>query len=190
MTKIIFGINIPYRSSEIDWEATDKKRREENPDLPFWKTLVSVPCIKIHKELSFELCDVCGDQIVGGRSKRKLTTCSPDHNKKKWDATNGIILERERKLIGERPTWFWQTIRHECFERDNYKCQYCGSDIRELLRGGSKPAEAHHIIPVSEGGTNELENLKTACYDCHKKEHSHIENIRRRHVRQHKCLEV
>jgi hypothetical protein len=188
MVKIIFGIDVPYKSQTIDWEATERER-DETGNFVFGD-YVMVPCIRIHKEMSFELCDVCGDQIVGCRAKRKLTTCCPEHNKRKWDTTNGIILERERKLVGERPTWFWQTIRHECFERDDYKCRYCGCDIREHIKRGFKPPEAHHVKPISEGGTNELENLKTACYDCHKKEHSHIENIRRKHVRQHKCLEV
>lgn len=188
MTRIIFGINVPYKSQTIDWEATEKLRKESG--LSYFKDTVHVPCIRTHKELSFELCDVCGDQIVGGRAKRKLTTCCPEHNKRKWDTVNGIILERERKLVGARPTFFWQQIRHECFERDDYRCRYCGVNIREHFKSGYKPPEAHHVIPVSEGGSNELENLKTACYDCHKKEHTRIENIRRKHVRQHKCLEV
>lgn len=31
----------------------------------------------------------------------------------------------------------------------------------------AKTVEVHHIIPVSEGGTNDLENLMAACPNCH-----------------------
>lgn len=179
MTKIIFGINVPYQSQEIDWEATDAQRKE----VGYFTTLefIRKPCIRIHKQMSFELCDVCGNQIVGGRAKRKITTCCPEHNKKKWDTTNGIVLERERNLCGARPTIFWNQMRRECFERDDYKCQgeNCGIDIREY--NPSKPPHAHHIVRVVDGGSNKLENLKTLCYHCHKIAHSRTMNIRRKH---------
>jgi len=46
-----------------------------------------------------------------------------------------------------------------CLERDNRTCQDC--DSKDNL-------EVHHILPVSQGGTNDLDNLKTVCFDCHR----------------------
>lgn len=46
------------------------------------------------------------------------------------------------------------------FERDGYTCQYCGAKAPD--------AELHvdHIVPVSKGGGNSLDNLVTACAAC------------------------
>jgi len=183
MTKIIFGINVPYQTTEIDWEATDKLRIEKK--LIAFGDWVRVPCIR-YKTLSFELCEYCGNQITGGRAKRGWKSCSPECNKKLNGAWAHHTYEKEKVAKGIRPIFFWWKIRDECFERDNYKCQTCGVDITEYLKKGIKPPEAHHIIQIKDGGSNELSNLKTVCYDCHKKEHSRSMKIRKLH----KPLEV
>ena len=186
LTKIIFGINVPYQSTEIDWEATEKKRKETGK--VYFGDWVRVPCIR-NKDLFFSLCENCGNQITGGRLSRGLRSCSPECNKKLGGAWAHHTEMKEREQKGKRPMFFWFRIRNECFERDNYKCQFqldngeiCGKDIRL----DSNPGEAHHIVPVSQGGSNKLDNLKTLCYDCHKSEHSHVGNVKRKH----RCLEV
>ena len=45
-------------------------------------------------------------------------------------------------------------------KRDNYTCGYCGATGVEL--------EIDHIKPVSKGGTNEQNNLITACKKCNR----------------------
>jgi hypothetical protein len=50
-------------------------------------------------------------------------------------------------------------------KRDNYKCQICGkspSTYPELS------LEVDHILPVSKGGTNDIENLQTLCFYCNR----------------------
>jgi hypothetical protein len=139
--KIYFGFNIPVKGRRmIDW----------NNGKPTWES-----CIR-ERDLFFEVCEICGSQIVGSRLKRGLTTCCPECNSKKWDR----IMEQERTSNG-RPL-FWETFKFECFQRDNHICQECGS---------KKRLECHHIIPVVNGGTNELSNLITLCHDCHLKAH-------------------
>jgi hypothetical protein len=51
-------------------------------------------------------------------------------------------------------------LRFIVFARDKFTCRYCGrqSDTVAL--------EIDHIIPVCQGGTNDPENLITACSDC------------------------
>ena len=51
-------------------------------------------------------------------------------------------------------------IRFEVFKRDNFTCQYCGAKAPEVI------LEVDHIKPVKEGGTNEIMNLITSCFDC------------------------
>ena len=41
-------------------------------------------------------------------------------------------------------------------------CQSCGYKIN---------LQKHHIIPISEGGTNNIKNIKILCFKCHKDIH-------------------
>lgn len=61
----------------------------------------------------------------------------------------------ERQSIGKR-------VRFEVFKRDAFACQYCGAHPPDVL------LEIDHIIPVSEGGTNDDGNLVTSCFDCNR----------------------
>ena len=54
------------------------------------------------------------------------------------------------------------SLRFDVLEKDNFTCQYCGAkatDENVLL-------EIDHIIPVSKGGDNNIENLITSCKKC------------------------
>ena len=50
-------------------------------------------------------------------------------------------------------------------------CAVCGKDVKgHVYYGGQfdlSGAEIHHITPIIEGGTNELENLVVLCSACH-----------------------
>lgn len=50
--------------------------------------------------------------------------------------------------------------RWEVFERDGHRCRYCGGAAPEVR------LVVDHIVPVAEGGSNDLENLVTACFEC------------------------
>jgi len=50
--------------------------------------------------------------------------------------------------------------RFEVFKRDKFTCQYCGA------KGGR--LEVDHVTPLCQGGTDEIENLKTACFNCNR----------------------
>ena len=54
----------------------------------------------------------------------------------------------------------WKKISKIVFERDSYTCRYC-SQIGNLL-------EVDHIVPLSKGGNNDLENLTTSCRKCNR----------------------
>lgn len=53
-------------------------------------------------------------------------------------------------------------VRFEVLKRDRYTCSYCGKHPPEVL------LEVDHIHPVAAGGTDDLENLTTACLDCNR----------------------
>ncbi len=60
----------------------------------------------------------------------------------------------------------WYRLRYEALARDNFQCQYCGQFAPNVR------LEIDHIIPVVEGGTDDLENLKTSCYACNRGKNS------------------
>jgi hypothetical protein len=53
-------------------------------------------------------------------------------------------------------------IRFEVFRRDEFTCRYCGRKTPEAI------LEVDHIIPVSKGGDDGIENLVTSCYECNR----------------------
>lgn len=55
-----------------------------------------------------------------------------------------------------------KTLRFEVFKRDQFVCQYCGSTPPAVV------LELDHIQPVSKGGTDRIENLLTACFECNR----------------------
>lgn len=59
----------------------------------------------------------------------------------------------KRKPLGNK-------IRFEVFRRDSFKCQYCGKSAPDIV------LNVDHINPVSKGGTNDIFNLITSCFEC------------------------
>jgi len=53
-------------------------------------------------------------------------------------------------------------LRFEVFKRDSFKCQYCGNNPPIVV------LEVDHIIPVSKGGPDDIDNLVTSCFDCNR----------------------
>lgn len=62
--------------------------------------------------------------------------------------------------------------RHVTIPALDRRCAICGWELTPTgPRGGCmwhrSCAEIHHILPVSEGGENTLDNLIALCHDCH-----------------------
>lgn len=53
-----------------------------------------------------------------------------------------------------------ESLRDKVFERDDYKCKFCGGDNNLCL---------DHIKPFSHGGKTELDNIQTLCRQCNSK---------------------
>ena len=76
------------------------------------------------------------------------------------DYEKALILKAEQ-LIKESDIPYLKT-RFMVFQRDGFKCQYCG-------RGADATVlEIDHIFPRSKGGTNNIDNLITSCYECNR----------------------
>lgn len=65
------------------------------------------------------------------------------------------MTKNKRKSITKK-------LRFEVFKRDNFTCQYCGKNPPGVV------LEVDHIQPVAGGGTNDINNLITSCFDCNR----------------------
>ena len=94
-------------------------------------------------------CRYCNDYITGIRSKSPTVIyCSKECSKLYW-------LEQHKD---EKTPWL--KLRFEILARDNFACQYCGRTSAKV------ELQIDHIHPRAKGGTNNKENLITACKYC------------------------
>lgn len=54
------------------------------------------------------------------------------------------------------------SVRFDVFKRDDFTCLYCGRKPPDVT------LEVDHLIPRSQGGTDDPENLYTSCWDCNR----------------------
>ncbi len=54
------------------------------------------------------------------------------------------------------------SIRVSVLHRDGYKCVFCGRNAKQV------ELEVDHIVPFSQGGSNNFSNLQTLCFDCNR----------------------
>ena len=72
--------------------------------------------------------------------------------------------EMQNSIVDEKaPHSNWQRTRLLVLKRDRYTCTLCGRSAED----GAK-LEAGHIIARSRGGSDEMDNLKTMCFDCNR----------------------
>ena len=60
----------------------------------------------------------------------------------------------------KRPWPVRKLTRLEIFNRDQYTCQYCGKEARQLT--------VDHVIPRHQGGQHTWENVVSACTPCNR----------------------
>lgn len=65
-----------------------------------------------------------------------------------------------KERVGREP--IPSKLRHEVLQRDGYRCRECGASKEDTQ------LEIDHIIPVAEGGTNDISNLQTLCKACNR----------------------
>ena len=66
-------------------------------------------------------------------------------------------------------------VRNYIFQRDNYQCCSCGKTEKQTT------LEVDHIIPITNGGSNDISNLQTLCRGCNQKKKHHFDQRFRRY---------
>lgn len=70
-------------------------------------------------------------------------------------------IARRRSAMNTDPE-----LRAALKARDGNLCRYCGKRVNWRDRKGQDGATYDHVIPVSAGGTESVDNLVVACRDC------------------------
>ena len=74
------------------------------------------------------------------------------------------VIEREKaegvacKEHGRVLPSDWRERRRTVFERDGWRCTYCGT--------ATDAPHCDHVMPLSRGGSSDFDNLTTACPSC------------------------
>jgi len=67
----------------------------------------------------------------------------------------------------------WPARREAVWERQRYRCGRCG-----VYKGDVSASEVHHVVHLSDGGSNHLGNLVGLCGDCHALMHPSNDRLR------------
>ena len=60
----------------------------------------------------------------------------------------------------ERDHFTDPVLRRDSFDRDGWRCRYCGAEVADAR------VTLDHVIPQSGGGSDDSDNLATACHAC------------------------
>lgn len=103
-----------------------------------------------------------------GKATRNKThycdECMPIFRAKqsRWQEYQKKVREEHgehKRLYGST---YWKKLRKQVLDRDNWLCCECAR------QGKITPAtDVDHIIPLSQGGGNSLNNLQSLCRKCH-----------------------
>jgi len=104
-------------------------------------------------------CSICQKEFYPKVNNQRF--CSRICGNKNIDFN--YISNNIEKYITTKENVSWLKIRITIFDRDGFTCKYCG---RSPMKNENVILHVDHKIPKTNGGTNELSNLITACAEC------------------------
>lgn len=81
-------------------------------------------------------------------------------NRESYYTRNANRRARLAKAEGSHTVGEWMAL----LDSHDYICFYCGEESFDLTRD--------HIIPISRGGSNSIDNILPACSECNSKKHN------------------
>jgi len=84
-----------------------------------------------------------------------------------------VLLLREYAQLPVQEVKF---TRENLFERDNYRCQYCGNGFE------ASHLNMDHVIPRDRGGRTSWENIVTSCIKCNSRKANRLPHQANMHL--------
>lgn len=150
--KGILGIRKLY-NSEAKKISDAKYRQTENAKkkavIRSTRTLKNSPSLQEAKRLR----DFAFSKTKQGREINKIAKKKYSKTEKGKEKIRELKYIRRNKNAGKLDLQAW----NDKLEILDYKCQYCGTRERITI---------DHIIPLTKGGTNHIDNLQPLCHSC------------------------
>ena len=101
------------------------------------------------------------------RNKQRIGELSP-----RWKKDRNDIRGRKRCKVD-----FTKRQKKDIYIRDKGICRICNVFcLRDVLNEHPFKANIDHILPIKDGGSNDISNGQILCLSCHKFKHSAIAN--------------
>ncbi len=84
-----------------------------------------------------------------------------EYNPPRTEVLASREIARRRSAMNANPK-----LARAIKERDGNNCRYCGVHVNWRDRKSSSGGTYDHVVPVSQGGDESLDNLVVACRDC------------------------
>lgn len=92
-------------------------------------------------------------RLIRGLIRESIIASSPKSKRSKKIRSKARITQKNSRNIPK-------SIRVDVLRRDNYRCLFCGVSAKKA------ELQIDHVIPFSQGGSNDINNLQTLCSDC------------------------
>jgi 5-methylcytosine-specific restriction endonuclease McrA len=110
-------------------------------------------------------CGWCGEEMVMPYKSRAYGKFHDECKKQSRRVHNRIKTLRRQSVKTDL-----RVTHEEIAERDNFVCHICNKLVdMSLPRTDKQGATIDHVIPISRGGTDSLDNLKLAHWSCNMK---------------------
>lgn len=110
----------------------------------------------------------CPKHKNGGSRPRPCMVCGRPTDGANYCLAHAPIMDEAERLM--RQPWrlaykdpLYAKNRVYRFKMARGRCEYCGCDLQP---GGW---QCDHVVPLRQGGSHDINNLRVACVACHKK---------------------
>jgi hypothetical protein len=91
--------------------------------------------------------------------------------------TDPKVLKHYHWLYQKGPQFGFYNTKAYILARDKYTCQYCKNKRKDVR------LQVHHILPISNGGSNQPNNLIVLCKSCHDDLHNNVISLSTKHLK-------
>jgi 5-methylcytosine-specific restriction endonuclease McrA len=108
--------------------------------------------------------------LKASRRYRRIDPVRDNRQKLEWRKRNPwyvkaqAVVYSNKKRFRNGEGWFNASEWLNLLERCKFRCLSCGVRSVEI----SEPLQADHVIPVSKGGSNLIENIQPLCGPCNR----------------------